>query len=114
MKISLLNQKLLRNKESNDVFIADIYNHFDFDISLPGGGSGHAGSGNEMLRNVLSGFRYMLSARSHKGVFLLLSCLFLLLMLVSCTEYERQGVNSRPFNEPAGWENNPYGNAFRN
>ncbi len=32
----------------------------------------------------------------------------------SCTEYEREGVNSRPFNEPTDWEQNPYGNAFRN
>ena len=98
----------------DDVLIADIHNHFDFDISLSGGCSGHAGSGNEMLRNVLTDFRYMFSPRIHRGVWLLLSCLFLLLMLVSCTDYERAGVNPRPFNEPAGWENNPYGNAFRN
>ncbi len=38
----------------------------------------------------------------------------LLLLLTACTEYEREGVNSRPFNEPAHWEQNPYGNAFRN
>ena len=37
-----------------------------------------------------------------------------LFFLVSCTEYERDGVNPRPFNEPADWENNPYGNVFRN
>ena len=36
------------------------------------------------------------------------------LLLASCTEYEREGVNSRPFNEPTHWEQNPYGNAFRN
>ena len=36
------------------------------------------------------------------------------LLLTSCTEYERNGVNSRPFNEPTDWEQNPYGNAFRN
>ena len=38
----------------------------------------------------------------------------LLLLLSACTEYERNGVNSRPFNEPTDWEQNPYGNAFRN
>ena len=42
------------------------------------------------------------------GIILLLS------LLSACTEYERNGVNSRPFNEPTGWEQNPYGNAFRN
>ena len=38
----------------------------------------------------------------------------LLLLCCSCTDYERTGVNSRPFNEPTNWENNPYGNVFRN
>jgi len=45
------------------------------------------------------------------GVLLLTALLFL---LGACTDYERAGVNPRPFNEPAGWETNPYGNAFRN
>ncbi|MBO4304685.1 MAG: hypothetical protein J6A21_08895 [Lentisphaeria bacterium] len=40
---------------------------------------------------------------------------FLLLLLSSCTDYERAGLNPRPFNEPAYWEINPYGpNAFQN
>ena len=38
----------------------------------------------------------------------------LLFLLGACTDYERAGVNPRPFNEPAEWEVNPYGNAFRN
>lgn len=46
------------------------------------------------------------------GVFLLL-CLMILL-LASCTDYEREGINPRPFNEPTEWEQNPYGDAFRN
>ena len=37
-----------------------------------------------------------------------------LVLLCSCTDYERAGVNPRPFNEPTGWEQNPYGDAFRN
>ena len=36
--------------------------------------------------------------------------LLLALSLAGCTEYERSGVNPRPFNEPKGWETNPYGN----
>ena len=36
------------------------------------------------------------------------------LLLCSCTDYERAGVNPRPFNEPTQWEQNPYGDAFRN
>lgn len=40
--------------------------------------------------------------------------LFFSFFLISCTEYEREGVNPRPFNEPTSWEQNPYGNAFRN
>ena len=49
-----------------------------------------------------------------RSAVLVLAGILSLLFLVSCTEYERNGVNSRPFNEPAGWEYNPYGNAFRN
>ena len=43
----------------------------------------------------------------------MLLCLMILL-LASCTDYERAGVNPRPFNEPTEWERNPYGDAFRN
>ena len=37
-----------------------------------------------------------------------------MLLLSSCTDYERAGINPRPFNEPASWEINPYGDAFHN
>jgi len=37
-----------------------------------------------------------------------------LFLFSACTDYERAGVNPRPFNEPTEWEQNPYGNAFRN
>lgn len=48
-------------------------------------------------------------------LFLFLASLFFLLVLSSCTDYERAGVSPRPFNEPAYWEINPYGpNAFQN
>jgi hypothetical protein len=30
------------------------------------------------------------------------------------TPQERSGHNLRPFNSPAAWETNPYGDAFRN
>ena len=30
------------------------------------------------------------------------------------TPQERSGRNPRPFNSPASWETNPYGDAFRN
>jgi len=34
---------------------------------------------------------------------------------VSCTTpQERSGRNPRPFNSPAEWETNPYGDMFRN
>ncbi|MBP3393946.1 MAG: hypothetical protein ACI4UV_11725 [Victivallales bacterium] len=42
----------------------------------------------------------------------LITALFLLaagVFLNGCTDYERAGVNPRPFNEPRGWEVNPYG-----
>ena len=42
-------------------------------------------------------------------------CVFILLVLSAAaflcgcsTPQERSGHNLRPFNEPAGWENNPY------
>ena len=39
----------------------------------------------------------------------------LFLSAAACsTPQERSGRNLRPFNEPASWETNPYGNAFRN
>ena len=52
-------------------------------------------------------------SRRGRGIFLLL-CLMMILLLASCTDYERAGVNPRPFNEPTEWEQNPYGDAFRN
>lgn len=37
------------------------------------------------------------------------------IFLAGCTDYERAGVNPRPFNEPRSWEINPYGpNMFQN
>ena len=37
------------------------------------------------------------------------------IFLSGCTDYERAGVNPRPFNEPRDWEVNPYGpNMFQN
>jgi len=30
-------------------------------------------------------------------------------VLCSCTQYERDGFNPKPFNSPASWETNPYG-----
>lgn len=45
------------------------------------------------------------------GFFLLL---YMIVLLASCTDYEREGVSPRPFNEPTEWERNPYGDAFRN
>lgn len=30
------------------------------------------------------------------------------------TPQERSGRNPKPFNTPASWETNPYGDAFRN
>lgn len=37
------------------------------------------------------------------------------ILLCACTDYERAGVNPRPFNEPRNWEINPYGpNMFQN
>ena len=56
----------------------------------------------------------MIAAKLFRNILWVFLCLVFLTVLVSCTEYERNGVNSRPFNEPAEWENNPYGNAFRN
>lgn len=66
-----------------------------------------------MLWDVLNGFRMFLRFGFRSLAFTVLFLVFSLL-LVSCTEYEREGVNSRPFNEPTEWEQNPYGNAFRN
>ena len=55
-----------------------------------------------------------MTAKKPQNIFLLLGCFLLLILLAACTDYERAGVNPRPFNEPAEWEYNPYGNAFRN
>ena len=50
-----------------------------------------------------------------KAFFLIFTAAAGLVLLASCTEYERNGINSRPFNEPRSWEINPYGDdAFRN
>ena len=58
-----------------------------------------------------SEYRYSIAVRT----IVVLSVLALFaLSLSACTEYERNGVNSRPFNEPTDWEQNPYGDAFRN
>ena len=39
----------------------------------------------------------------------------LLLGVAACsTPQERSGRNPRPFNSPAEWETNPYGDMFRN
>jgi len=38
----------------------------------------------------------------------------LFLSAVACSTQERSGRSRRPFNEPASWETNPYGDAFRN
>ncbi len=34
--------------------------------------------------------------------------------LSACTQAERDGYNPKPFNAPAAWEYQPYGDAFRN
>ena len=38
----------------------------------------------------------------------------LFLSAAACSTQERSGRSRRPFNEPASWETNPYGDAFRN
>lgn len=67
-----------------------------------------------MLRNVLIRFAFMASSADFLKTVLVLLSAGMLLLLSACTEYERNGVNCRPFNEPTYWEQNPYGNAFRN
>lgn len=47
-------------------------------------------------------------------ILLLAMTLLLGLLISGCTDYERAGVNPRPFNEPKGWETNPYGRMFQN
>ena len=32
----------------------------------------------------------------------------------ACSTQERSGRNPKPFNTPASWETNPYGDMFRN
>ncbi|MBR4718598.1 MAG: hypothetical protein IKP09_11115 [Lentisphaeria bacterium] len=48
--------------------------------------------------------------------YLILSSLAAALFLsaAACSTQERSGRSRRPFNEPASWETNPYGDAFRN
>lgn len=36
------------------------------------------------------------------------------LSAAACSTQERSGRNPKPFNTPASWETNPYGDAFRN
>lgn len=43
-------------------------------------------------------------------IFLIAGVAVLLFAGVSCTQYERDGFNPKPFNAPAGWEVQPYGN----
>jgi len=38
----------------------------------------------------------------------------LFLGAAACSTQERSGRNPKPFNTPASWETNPYGDAFRN
>ena len=50
-------------------------------------------------------------------LYFILACLAAALFLgaAACSSpQERSGRSLRPFNEPAGWETNPYGDAFRN
>lgn len=45
-----------------------------------------------------------------KIFFLVVGVAVLLCTAVSCTQYERDGFNPKPFNAPAGWEMSPYQN----
>ena len=45
-----------------------------------------------------------------KIIFLIAGVAVLLFACVSCTQYERDGFNPKPFNSPAGWEMQPYQN----
>lgn len=45
-----------------------------------------------------------------KIIYLITGVAVLLCTAVSCTQYERDGFNPKPFNSPAGWELNPYQN----
>lgn len=47
-------------------------------------------------------------------IVVIMAAAVMLFLFSSCTDYERAGVNPRPFNEPTDWEQNPYGNAFHN
>ena len=48
--------------------------------------------------------------------YLILSFLAAVLFLsaAACSTQERSGRNPKPFNTPASWETNPYGDAFCN
>ena len=47
--------------------------------------------------------------------YLILSILAAALFPAACsTPQERSGRSTRPFNEPAAWETNPYGGMFHN
>ncbi len=43
-----------------------------------------------------------------KIILLIAGVAVLLFAGVSCTQYERDGFNPKPFNSPAGWELQPY------
>ena len=50
-----------------------------------------------------------------KIILLIIGMAVLLFAGISCTQYERDGYNPKPFNSPAGWEIQPYQNyQFRN
>ena len=45
-----------------------------------------------------------------KIILLTIGMAVLLFAVISCTQYERDGYNPKPFNSPAGWEIQPYQN----
>lgn len=45
-----------------------------------------------------------------KIILLIIGMAVLLFASISCTQYERDGYNPKPFNSPAGWEIQPYQN----
>ena len=69
-----------------------------------------------MMKNLAKIYKRQSESRISSAFFIvLILCLTVLMMLLSaCTDYERAGINPRPFNEPAAWETNPYGGVFQN
>lgn len=45
-----------------------------------------------------------------KIILLIASVAVLLFAGASCTQYERDGINPKPFNSPSAWEMQPYHN----